>query len=119
MGLRDFALQGGVPSRAGPTEARSRKLARPREAAPPGLGRYPVHQFNPRFGGDSHFNTTTPFSRAVVAWASPSFPDTDRQVRDREVERNLQEAGVPLLRLENQGHFDPSDFAQKIQHAVK
>src|SRR5471032_1117506 len=67
MGLRDFALQGGVPSRAGPTEARSRKLARPREAAPPGLGRYPVHQFNPRFGGDSYFNTTTPFSRAVVA----------------------------------------------------
>ena len=43
----------------------------------------------------------------------------DRQERDREVERILQGAGVPLLRLENHGRFDPSDFAQKIQEAVK
>ena len=39
----------------------------------------------------------------------------DRQERDREVERILREAGVPLLRLENHGNFNPSELAQKIK----
>lgn len=38
----------------------------------------------------------------------------DRQERDREVERILSNAGVPLLRLENKGRFDPADLAQRI-----
>lgn len=38
----------------------------------------------------------------------------DRQERDREVERILSEAGVPLLRLENKGRFDPQELAQRI-----
>jgi len=38
----------------------------------------------------------------------------DRQERDREVERILSEAGVPLLRLENKGRFDPPELAQRI-----
>src|SRR5258706_12521617 len=31
----------------------------------------------------------------------------ERQQRDREVERILEEAGLPLLRLANRGHFNP------------
>lgn len=42
----------------------------------------------------------------------------DRQERDREVERILHEAGVPLLRLENRGNFSPSELAQKIKDAL-
>lgn len=38
----------------------------------------------------------------------------DRQERDREVERILSDAGVPLLRLENKGRFDPQELAQRI-----
>jgi very-short-patch-repair endonuclease len=38
----------------------------------------------------------------------------DRQERDREVERILADAGVPLLRIENKGRFDPADLAQRI-----
>jgi len=39
----------------------------------------------------------------------------DRQERDQEVERILADAGIPLLRLENHGAFNPADFAEKIQ----
>ena len=39
----------------------------------------------------------------------------DRQERDREVERILREANVPLLRLENRGGFNPSELAQQIK----
>ena len=39
----------------------------------------------------------------------------ERQERDREVERILQEAGVPLLRLENHGHFNTGELALKIK----
>jgi very-short-patch-repair endonuclease len=38
----------------------------------------------------------------------------DRQERDKEVECILADAGVPLLRLENKGHFDPQELAQRI-----
>lgn len=43
----------------------------------------------------------------------------ERQERDREVERILQEAGVPLLRLENRGSFNPSELTQKIKDTLK
>ena len=42
----------------------------------------------------------------------------ERQNRDREVERILQDAGVPLLRLENHGRFNPSELSQKIKDAL-
>jgi len=42
----------------------------------------------------------------------------DRQERDREVERILRDAGVPLLRLENHGNFNPSELTQKIKNAL-
>lgn len=42
----------------------------------------------------------------------------ERQERDREVERILQDAGVPLLRLENRGSFNPSELAEQIKNAV-
>ena len=43
----------------------------------------------------------------------------ERQERDREVERILQEAGVPLLRLENHGRINPVELAQKIKDTLK
>ncbi len=42
----------------------------------------------------------------------------ERKERDIEVERVLSEAGLPLLRIENRGHFNPSDLAQRIKGAV-
>lgn len=42
----------------------------------------------------------------------------DRKDRDLEVERVLKSAGVPLLRLGNNGRFDSVDLAQKINIAL-
>lgn len=42
----------------------------------------------------------------------------DRQIRDREVERILAEAGLPLLRLKNHSSFNPSELSQKIQELI-
>jgi very-short-patch-repair endonuclease len=39
----------------------------------------------------------------------------DRQERDVEVERILKEAGVLLLRLENNGSFNSDELAQKVK----
>ena len=38
----------------------------------------------------------------------------DRVERDAEVERMLEEAKLPLLRLENHGSFKPKELAEKI-----
>lgn len=38
----------------------------------------------------------------------------DRQERDKEVERILADAGVPLLRVENKGRFDSTELARQI-----
>lgn len=42
----------------------------------------------------------------------------DRQERDREVERILEYAGLPLLRLENHGQFNATELAGKIRSAL-
>jgi very-short-patch-repair endonuclease len=42
----------------------------------------------------------------------------ERQERDVEVERILDEAGVPLLRLENKGRFDSSELSRQITVAL-
>ena len=38
----------------------------------------------------------------------------DRKERDKEVERILEEAGLPLLRLGNNGSFNSDELSQKI-----
>jgi very-short-patch-repair endonuclease len=38
--------------------------------------------------------------------------------RDREVERILRGAGIPLIRIENRGHFDPKALAGLVQKAM-
>lgn len=43
----------------------------------------------------------------------------DRQERDIEVERILEVAGVPLLRLENHGAFNIQELTEKIKHALE
>jgi very-short-patch-repair endonuclease len=52
--------------------------------------------------------------RLAIELDDRSHERASRQERDREVERILQEAGLPLLRLENPGSFDPNDLLQKI-----
>jgi very-short-patch-repair endonuclease len=42
----------------------------------------------------------------------------DRKERDIEVERILMEAGMPLLRIQNNGQFNPSELAAKIAQTV-
>ena len=42
----------------------------------------------------------------------------ERQERDQEVERILKGAGMPLLRLENRGQFNPIELAQKIKDTL-
>lgn len=42
----------------------------------------------------------------------------DRQERDKEVERILRDAGVPLLRLENTGRFDRDELTRKIKERL-
>jgi very-short-patch-repair endonuclease len=42
----------------------------------------------------------------------------DRNLRDKEVERILKEAGVPLLRLQTQGQFSPADISRMVAEAL-
>ena len=53
--------------------------------------------------------------KLVIELDDKSHERVDRQERDREVERILQDAGIPLLRIENHGHPNPSDLAEKIK----
>lgn len=47
-----------------------------------------------------------------------SHEQSDRQERDREVERILHEAGIPLLRLENRGSFNSGELKDLINGAL-
>jgi very-short-patch-repair endonuclease len=38
--------------------------------------------------------------------------------RDREVERILRGAGIPLIRIENHGHFEPKELAAAVQKGM-
>jgi very-short-patch-repair endonuclease len=42
----------------------------------------------------------------------------DRRERDGEIERILSEAGMPLLRVENHGKFDPNIIASSIRQKL-
>lgn len=42
----------------------------------------------------------------------------ERQERDGEVERILSDAGLPLLRIENHGSFDPNIIASSIRQKL-
>jgi len=52
--------------------------------------------------------------KLVIELDDQTHERLDRQKRDKEVERILQEAGLPLLRLENHGKFNPSELLEKI-----
>jgi len=56
--------------------------------------------------------------RLAIELDDRSHERPDRQARDREVERILQVAGMPLLRLENRGRFDPGELAQRVNDAL-
>jgi|SRR5665213_1077962 len=38
--------------------------------------------------------------------------------RDKEVERVLHGAGIPLIRIENRGRFDPKELARLVQNGI-
>jgi very-short-patch-repair endonuclease len=42
----------------------------------------------------------------------------DRKERDVEVERILKDAGLPLLRINNHGQFNPVEISQKIKEII-
>lgn len=42
----------------------------------------------------------------------------DRQNRDIEVERILKGAGMPILRIQNHGKFNPQELTEKVQVAL-
>ena len=47
-----------------------------------------------------------------------SHERSDRQERDREVERILRDAGVTLLRIENRGNFNPDELKGLITKSL-
>ena len=42
-----------------------------------------------------------------------------RIARDKEVERILHVACIPLIRIQNRGHFDPKELAREVQDGIK
>ena len=56
--------------------------------------------------------------RLVIELDDRTHERSDRKLRDGEVERILNGAGLPLLRLENHGSFIPSDLSQKIESLI-
>jgi very-short-patch-repair endonuclease len=38
--------------------------------------------------------------------------------RDKEVERILRGAGIPLIRIDNRGHFEPKTLAARVQKGI-
>ena len=42
-----------------------------------------------------------------------------RVERDKEVERILHGAGIPLVRIENRGRFVPKELAQLVQKGIE
>ncbi len=57
--------------------------------------------------------------KLVIELDDASHDQPSRQKRDHEVERILLEAGVPLLRLENQGKFETNDLARRVIEALQ
>lgn len=53
--------------------------------------------------------------KLVIELDDKSHQQSDRVSRDQELERILSEAGIPLLRLENHGHFDSKVIQKQIQ----
>ncbi len=43
----------------------------------------------------------------------------NRMERDREVERILRGAGIPLIRIENRGRFEPKELALAVQNGIR
>jgi very-short-patch-repair endonuclease len=57
-------------------------------------------------------------SKLAIELDDKTHERPERQERDTEVERILKAAGLPLLRLENHGQFNPTELAQKIRETL-
>jgi|SRR3989339_944303 len=57
--------------------------------------------------------------RLAIELDDRSHEREDRKERDTEVERILEEAGLPLLRIENHGSFNAEDIREKINEILK
>lgn len=57
-------------------------------------------------------------AKLAIELDDSSHECSDRQERDQEVERILKDAGIPLLRLQNHGSFNPNELAQKIRDSA-
>ncbi len=56
--------------------------------------------------------------KLVIELDDKTHERQDRIDRDIEVERILKDAGIPLLRLENNGKFNSSELIQKINETL-
>lgn len=54
----------------------------------------------------------------VIELDDQSHKREDRELRDEEVERILKESGLPLLRLENHGHFEKENMIKRISEKL-
>lgn len=87
-----------------------------------------VHDINDRYGAFRHIDEkSVDFVLCDKAYISvklaielddKTHKNPKRQERDKEVERILKEAGVPLLRLENHGYFNQNELSQKIKNIL-
>ncbi len=57
-------------------------------------------------------------AKLVIELDDKTHERPDRQERDREVERILEYAGIPLLRIEHHDMFNIDELAEKIQRAL-
>jgi len=55
----------------------------------------------------------------VIELDDKSHNQPKRIERDKEVERILNGAGLPLVRIENRGRFEPKALAQFVQRAIE
>jgi hypothetical protein len=88
----------------------------------------PVHSPRDRFYAFRHINQkSVDFVACDKSDLRPLFAievddkthrQAKRQERDREVERVLHGAGIPLIRIENRGRFDGKELAEIIRRGV-
>lgn len=55
----------------------------------------------------------------VIELDDKTHNQTKRIERDKEVERILNGAGLPLVRIENRGRFEPKALAQLVQRGIE
>ncbi len=54
----------------------------------------------------------------TIEFDDRSHGEDSRKLRDEEVNRIFEEAGLPLIRIENHGHFDSTEVSRLVNEAL-